>query len=157
MNSLDIESYAKLRPWTSIERCECAARASIYLVDLLTDNPIHCSECRREVDPQVLSLSYKVVDKIASARGIYRSMYSLWLDSGTYEAFAKEQLVNPDSEVNQRGVVAAKLLSETIPAYYWWFSDSDDGEPTKCPNCEGVLSRGHRFGSGRCEMCRVVI
>lgn len=55
------DAYLKLRPWTDIERCECDSVVSLILVDLLTDNPIHCGDCRKEIDPERLQLSVKEI------------------------------------------------------------------------------------------------
>src|SRR5262249_47484969 len=57
------DAYGKLRPWTAIERYECASVDSLFLVDLMTDNPIHCGVCRKEVDPERLRLSVERDDQ----------------------------------------------------------------------------------------------
>jgi len=52
-----MDAYDKLRPWTEIESCECGSVSGLFLVDLLTDNPLHCEFCRKEVDPERLALT----------------------------------------------------------------------------------------------------
>lgn len=56
--------YDKLRPWTAIERCDCQKITSLVLINLHTDNPIHCLHCKNEVDPERIMLSVKLVDGI---------------------------------------------------------------------------------------------
>ncbi len=152
-----MSSYDKLRPWTEIEKCDCKEITSIVLVDILTDNPIHCFNCKNEIDPEILKLDSKLVDDIASWYGVFQSLYNLWLNSGEYEAYAKEKLINKNSQVNVEGMSVAKRLSAYYPSYYWWFSDTDDGELTHCPNCANKLDPNVKFGTGKCESCNVVV
>jgi hypothetical protein len=49
-----------------IERCECGSVESLLLVDLLTDNPIHCGYCRKEIDPERLQLTAEKTNEIGS-------------------------------------------------------------------------------------------
>ena len=152
-----MESYQKLRPWTDIERCECSEVTGLYLVYMLTDNPIHCFSCRKEVDPERLKLTDREVDDVASAMRVYGALYNLWLDSGEYEAWAKQQLVNPAGQVNRKGMEAAKALSLRLPTYYWWFSDYDDEVPENCPSCGDWLDTAVKFGAGKCDACCVAV
>jgi predicted nucleic acid-binding Zn ribbon protein len=152
-----MSSYDKLRPWNDIERCECEKFTSIVLVDILTDNPIHCFRCKKEIDPEALKLDNKLVDDIASWYGVFRSLYNLWLNSGEYEQYAKDKLTDKHSQVNIEGISVAKRLSSFCPSYYWWFHDTDDGEPSHCPNCSKKLDPKVNFGTGKCEACNVVV
>ena len=89
------DAYQRLRPWTDIERCECASVESLLLVDLLTDNPIHCGYCRNEIDPERLQLTAEETEDIAHWFGAANALYRMWLDSGEYEQYAKERLLDP--------------------------------------------------------------
>jgi predicted nucleic acid-binding Zn ribbon protein len=152
-----MNSYDKLRPWTEIEKCDCEKITSIVLVDIMTDNPIHCFNCKNEIDPEVLKLDDKLVDDIASWFSLFQSLYNLWLSSGEYEQYAKEKLKDSYSQVNIEGMYVAKKLSAHFPSYYWWFYDTDDGEPSHCPNCSQKLDLGVKYGTGKCEACNVVV
>src|SRR5215510_4456380 len=74
----------RLRPLTDIESCECASVNGILLVDLLTDNPLHCDFCRKEVDPERLQLTVEETEAVARWFSAADSLYRLWLDSGEY-------------------------------------------------------------------------
>ena len=152
-----MSSYDKLRPWTEIEKCDCKTFTAIVLVDLMTDNPIHCFNCKNEMDPELLKLDSKLVDDIASWFGVFQSLYNLWLNSGEYEQYAKDKLIDKNSQVNIEGMYVAKKLSAQCPSYYWWFYDTDDGEPTHCPNCSQELDQDVKYGTGKCEACNVVV
>jgi hypothetical protein len=82
-------NYEKLRPWTDIERCECTDVSRILLVYTLTDNPVHCHECKGELDPERLKLTSNQVDQIASWLSVFSALYDLRLNSGEYEVWAK--------------------------------------------------------------------
>ena len=152
-----MSSYDKLRPWVELERCSCEMFTSIVLVDILTDNPIHCFNCKNEIDPEKLGLDEKLVDEIASWFHSYKALYALWLNSGEYEQYAKDKLLAKNGQVNVEGMRVAKKLSEFYPTYYWWFYDTDDGEPSQCPNCTADLNSNVKYGTGKCEVCNVLV
>jgi len=158
MDSLaKMDSYSRLRPWTEIEACQCASVEGLFLVDLLTDNPLHCSVCRKEVDPERLKLSSEETDLVARWFTGASALYRLWLDSGEYEQYAKARLVDPVGQVNRLGLEVARTLSARIPTRLWFFHDTDDGEPTRCPICELALDINVKWGTGKCPSCPIQI
>jgi hypothetical protein len=84
-----MDSYHKLRPLTEIEACECATVNGLFLVDILSDNPLHCDFCRKEVDPERLQLTVEETDSVANWFMAASALYRLWLHSGEYEDYAK--------------------------------------------------------------------
>jgi hypothetical protein len=152
-----MNSYDRLRPWTDIEACDCEIVTKLLLIDLLTDNPIHCGVCRREVDPQRIELTAKETDFIASWFSVSSALYRLWLNSGEYEQYAKERLLDPNGQVNRDGREIAITLSIRLPTRLWYFHDTDDGEITHCPVCNERLDTAVKFGTGTCHSCRIQI
>lgn len=150
-----MDAYQKLRPWTNIEACECRSVDALVLVDCLSDNPLHCAACRREVDPARLKLDADEVEAVFRWYFVKNALQKLWLDSGEYEAYAKARLLDPKGQVNQRGIEVAHKLSARIPTRLWLFHDTDDGEPTECPMCERKLDTDVKWGFGRCPVCPV--
>ena len=148
-----MNSYDMLRPWTDIESCECAEVNGLLLVDLLTDNPIHCDACRCEVDPERIHLTTEETESIARWHMAASALYRLWLHSGEYESNAKECLLNPNGQINQDGREIAKMLSKKLPTRLWFFHDADDGTPEKCPVCCKPLDVDVEWGSGKCVAC----
>jgi hypothetical protein len=148
-------SYDRLRPWTDIESCECEEVVGILLVDILTDNPLHCSVCRREVDPERLVLTNEETEAIAHWFDAASALYRLWLHSGEYESYAKARLIDPDGQINRNGRTIAEELSTRIPTQLWIFHDTDDGEPEACPVCGADLDRNVSWGTGQCGECRI--
>lgn len=154
-NPMDI--YSKLRPDLETERCECAEIAEVILVHILTRNPIHCSQCRKEIEPERLELSVQEANDIACCFRTYGALYSLWLDSGEYEGWAKERLLDPRGQVNLQGKTIAAALTKRWPTFYWWFWDTDDGIPESCPSCAEDLTTSPGWGVRRCHRCRVIM
>ena len=152
-----VESYKKLRPFTEIESCECKTVNGLFLVDILSDNPLHCDFCRRKVDPERINLTAKETDGVAGWFMQAQALYALWLHSGEYEDYAKSRLLDPKGQVNKDGIAVAELLSEKIPARLWLFHDSDDGTPANCPVCGEPLDLDVKWGRGKCRTCRVQI
>jgi len=103
-----MDAYQKLRPWTEIEACRCGSVAGLFLVDLLTDNPIHCSDCRREVDPARVQLTVEETELVAHWYSAASALYRLWLNSGEYEDYAKARLIDPEGQVNREGLHVAR-------------------------------------------------
>ncbi len=152
-----MDSYQKLRPWTDIERCNCENVHGLFLIDLLTSNPINCSNCRCEVDPEQLELTSDETEKIARWYSAESALYKLWLDSGEYETYAKTCLIDPLGQVNIDGRAIAKELSKRIPTQLWLFHDTDDGEPENCPICNEPLNLDVKWGTGECRECYIHI
>lgn len=130
---------------------------SLLLIDLLTDNPIHCGVCRKEVDPERLQLTSEETEKIARWFAAASALYRLWLDSGEYENDAKQKLLDPRGQINVDGLALAQQLSVKWPTRLWFFHDTDDGEPTHCPLCKAPLNLNVQWGTGCCEQCRLQI
>ncbi|MFN0108653.1 MAG: hypothetical protein ACKVZH_07340 [Blastocatellia bacterium] len=149
------DAYQKLRPWTEIEHCECVSIESLLLVDLLTDNPIHCGQCRNEIDPERLSLAVEEAESLARWFSAAGALYRLWLDSGEYEQYAKARLLDPQGQINVDGRSIASKLSLKWPTRLWFFYDTDDGEPTTCPVCQNPLDEAVKWGTGFCQQCLI--
>lgn len=150
-----MNAYQKLRPWTEIEACECSSRSGLLLVDLLTDNPLHCDHCRKEIDPERLQLTEQATALVANWFFAASALYRLWLHSGEYEEYAKLQLLNIEGQVNRDGLALAEMLSSIIPTKLWLFYDTDDGIPVECPRCAKPLDANVKWGTGKCESCRI--
>jgi len=149
--------FDKLRPFIALQFCDCKELRELLLVHSLTDNPVHCFHCKGAIDPQRLGLSSKQVDLVSSWHGQFRALYSLWLDSGEYEAWAKAQLLEPNGQVNRSGLAVAASLTTLLPTYYWWFHDESDPVPHSCPVCSIRLSPARLHGHGQCNNCQVVV
>ena len=150
-----MDAYQKLRPWTQIEACQCTAIEGLFLIDMLTDNPLHCSACRNEVDPERIALTIEETEQVAAWFSTASALYRLWLDSGEYEDYAKAHLLDPMGQVNRAGLAVAQTLSAKIPTWLWFFHDTDDGEPTHCPVCRAALDTTVKWGAGQCSTCRI--
>jgi hypothetical protein len=148
-------TYNKLRPWTAIDVCKCETVTELLLVDLLTDNPIHCASCRGEIDPERLQLTDNEVESIAGWHSVAGALYRLWLDSGEYEDYAKQKLLDPRGQVNQQARELAAALSSRLPTRFWYFHDADNGDPTACPVCGEQLDTAVDWGLGICRPCHV--
>ena len=124
-------SYAKLQPselTPDDELCRCLDMPPIKLMHALNENPIHCMNCNLEVIPETLALTERILEEISRWNNIYHAIYILWLDSGTYEAWAKEQLVDITSDVNVRGREVQRDLHKIRSCYYWYFQDESVDE-----------------------------
>ena len=150
-----MDVYQRLRPRTDIEPCNCPSINGLLLVDLLTDNPLHCDFCRNQVDPERLQLTVEETEAVARWFSSAAALYRLWLDSGEYEVYAKSCLLDPKGQINRDGIALARRLSARVPTRLWFFSDTDDGVPTNCPVCLEPLELAVKWGTGVCKACPI--
>jgi predicted nucleic acid-binding Zn ribbon protein len=131
-------SYAKLRPpepTPDDELCRCLNTSPIKLMHALSENPVRCMNCNLEVIPETLVLSEQAIEDISSWNNIYHAIYVLWLDSGVYEVWAREQLADITSNVNMRGRDVQRDLNEIRRCYYWHFQDESVDEYSPLRSC----------------------
>jgi hypothetical protein len=159
----ETDPYWKLRPISATpedEVCRCEFGVAVILRDGLTDNPLFCVECHGEVPPERLGFDARLAEDIASWRSAYDSLFRLWLDSGEYEPWAKARLMDPSGQVNTRGRNLVERLNAFVPAFYWWFKDTDAPESERlciCPVCSGALTPYGKRDLRACEACRILV
>ncbi len=159
------DPYFKLRPpqpTPEDEICKCEGVKPVKLMQALGYNPLNCIDCNLEILPESLALSESLVEDIAEWAGLYEAIDTLWLDSGPYESWAKDQLSDIDSPVNQRGLDVRKKLEGIRPCYYWYFQDesADDFEAaTICPSCRRPLTPYLQgiFPQLICQSCKIIM
>ena len=99
---------------------------------------------------------------VAQWNALYHAIDVLWLDSGAYEAWAREQLADITSAVNTLGRAVQSELNDTRRCYYWYFQDQsvDEYRPLRsCPVCGGALRDypAGIFGQRVCERDSIVV
>jgi predicted nucleic acid-binding Zn ribbon protein len=158
------DTYFRLRPPAPTpedEICSCVDGKPIKLMCALTYNPVHCIDCNLEILPKSLGLDATFAEAVAKWGSVYDALDRLWLDSGEYESWAKAELENVCSSVNQRGREVAAQLNAIRRCYYWLFQDQStpDFEPIRvCPACtrELRLYEGGVFRQLICDSCSIV-
>jgi len=154
------DPYFKLRPEppTPVEGlCDCQRVAEIYLAHKLRSNPVYCLSCNGQIPPDKLGCGEQLAEDIASWNSVYGALYHLWLDSGEYETWARERLLDPKGQVNLRGMELVGLLDSIAKTYYLWFYESDESAPTTCPLCGAALTAREGCRFAMCENCRVIV
>jgi len=134
------------------------------LMTALTENPIHCLDCGREVDPGAIALPEELVEAVAHWNWIAGAIERLELDSGPYEKWAEAQLLDPASPVNREGLELRGLLEATRRCYFVFFQQMTEDlsayvVPDSCPGCGSPLGKPPQGTPGRrvCEPCSVVL
>jgi hypothetical protein len=149
----------KLKPERSSaeDHCNCAAPYEGYLAHKLVANPLHCLHCDGEIPLKNLQLSGPVIDALASWNSVFGALYSLWLDSGEYESWAKAQLLNAKGQVNVQGIAVCRSLNCLSVAYYLWFYEEPANRPASCPICKQEFVATHWRRRLACHTCAVVV
>ncbi|CAB1072249.1 hypothetical protein D1AOALGA4SA_1486 [Olavius algarvensis Delta 1 endosymbiont] len=153
------DTYSKLRPEPPTpkdEICDCANISEIYLAHKLGSNPIHCLGCSGEVLPDRLEFGERLAETIAYWNSVYGSLYQLWLDSGEYEDWARDRLLDPKGQVNTTGIDLVKELSSFAKAYYLWFYENTSQAPDRCLLCGANLIVREGILFKFCEPCLLI-
>jgi ribosomal protein S27AE len=161
----DRDPYESLRPESPTpddDLCQCDDRPPIVLQDHLSSNPFACLKCNLEVPPERIGFTAELAGHIAFWWNLYRALYTLWLDSEDYEAWATTQLEDPAGRVNVKGLELVEDLNKYRRAYYRWFQDQsvDNFVPlTQCPRCsaELVAAVGTLGPSWVCDKCSIAL
>jgi Zn-ribbon-containing, possibly nucleic-acid-binding protein (DUF2310) len=156
-------SYWRLRPAKPTpddETCHCPPGTDVILRDGLSDNPLACATCNGEVPPERLGFDPRLTEDIVFWLSAADSLLRLWLDSGEYESWAADRLLDPKGQVNAVGLEIVARLNAFNPAYYWWFSDPELTEtqsPTHCPVCSVPFDKHPARGARMCAACRILM
>lgn len=97
------EVYERLLPPAATpvdEICACAAGTPIKLASAagLGFNPLRCLKCNLEVPPERLGFGRELADRIATWLRSYGAIDTLELESGSYESWARAELLGEPSE-----------------------------------------------------------
>ncbi|MBL4770423.1 MAG: hypothetical protein JKY61_04645 [Planctomycetes bacterium] len=152
------DPYAKLRapsPTPLEDLCKCTDSPPIILVAHLSSCPLACMRCIREVSPEAIGFPAPLADELASWQKFHDCFYLLWLDSGEFKEWARDQLLALTSPVNRRGMQAAVELNEHHPAFYGWFQEGVDTPATTCPACGSPLTK--LDSRTVCSPCLIVV
>jgi hypothetical protein len=155
----EVDPYGKLRappPTPEDELCACGGAPAILLAPHLSENPLLCFDCLREVPPERIGFGEALAERLAAWRSFHDCFYLLWLDSAEFEAWARGQLEAPESPVNQRARELVASLAAFRPTYHWWFRHDALRPLDACPRCHGALvtERAHQI-CGRCAIAVV--
>jgi Zn-ribbon-containing, possibly nucleic-acid-binding protein (DUF2310) len=162
-HSTEVDRYWKLRPdgpTPTEEQCHCLQLTTIMLRDSFSNNPHYCMACNGEVTPERVGFDASLSEDIARWLDIHRSLFRLWLSSGEYERWASDRLSDPNGAVNVTGRELTARLSQYLPTYYWWFTDTEvpvEDRPSHCPVCHGTLADTSGWCLGVCHGCRILV
>ena len=110
-----------------IEKCNCNSDFPVVLQHQLTENALVCANCNLDKE---LELFASLKKEIANWNQSYNRIYEEWLETENHI----EELSNPLSNLNEKGLQVTTRLNTIIPAYYWLHID--EGKTfMKCPRC----------------------
>jgi predicted nucleic acid-binding Zn ribbon protein len=162
MKLLDYAHLKPPKPTPKREICKCKKRKAIKLMaSCLWYNPIHCIDCNLEVLPESINLDQKLIQEVVYWSRIYGAVDRLWLDSNSYEEWAKAELADINSRINKMGLSANRSMNKFQKCYYRHFQDESDDNYIpfeKCPKCRRNLEdyNGGIFLQKICEKCLII-
>ena len=158
------DPYARLRPPPPTppdEICSCEVEKPVKLMDALGPNPIHCIDCNLEVPPERIGFGADLAERIAHWARRYGSIDCLWLDSGEYEEWARRELSDIRSPVNEEGMAVRAEIDKLRTCFYWYFQDesaADFRALSLCPLCREPLDDYDEgiFAQRFCRACGIL-
>jgi len=162
----DRDIYAGLRPPDPTppnEICACSGDKPIKLMYALSFNPVNCIDCNLEVPPERLGFDRETAQGVVYWRAMCEAIEFLWRDSGSYEAWARQQLSDINSPVNTLGRKVQQDLNKIHRCYYQYFQGAEGDEIpfSMCPACGGPLEE-YAYGRSKsllaklCEKCSII-
>jgi hypothetical protein len=151
------DPFFRLRPQPPTpedELCDCRQANDIYLAHKLGSNPLYCLSCNGEVAPERLGFGEALAERIARWNTAYGALYALWLDSGEYEPWAKEKLMDIKGQVSRDGLEVVRELGAFAKTYYLWFYE--DKPPATCPACGAPLHFREDCKRLLCDRCHII-
>jgi len=97
--SNEADPFWKLRPPPPTppeELCSCARTSSVVLQSRLGSNPLACLRCNGEVAPERVGFTAALAEELAFWRDFHDAFYTLWLDSGEFEDWARALSRTPE-------------------------------------------------------------
>jgi predicted nucleic acid-binding Zn ribbon protein len=143
------------------ELCSCSPNPPVKLMSALGNHPIHCVNCNLAVPLERLALTESLVNTLVHWQRLYNAIDLLWLDSGEYEEWARQQLSDIHSYINRLGRKAQQELNPIYRCYYWYFQDESASDYTPfiaCPVCGQRLQDYPNgiFKQRICEACGII-
>jgi predicted nucleic acid-binding Zn ribbon protein len=135
-----------------IEKCNCKSEFPAVLQHHLTENAIVCSNCN--LDKEIV-LTDDLKKEIIDWNHDYNIVYKNWLELDN----SIEELTNPSSNLNERGLQITAKLNAIIPTYYWWHVD-EGITFNNCPKCKETLMIVENEYTGKhkvCDKCKMLI
>ncbi len=135
------------------EKCQCPKEYPLVLQYHLVEEVLVCSHCNLDKEFGELPPSIKM--EIANWTKSYRKAFKKWLVGPD----RLDELSNPQSSLNQKGLAIAAKLNTMLPTYYWWHVNEDEYFDA-CPNCgkgfQTVLN-GYAEHHKVCQQCRILV
>lgn len=134
------------------EKCNCKFKYPTVLQHNLTENAIVCSNCNLD---RVLNLISDLNKEIREWNLAYNKTYKIWLNSDK----EIEELDNPLSNLNIKGLQITLKLNAINPSYYWWHIN-EDKTFSNCPNCDNkllIVDNSYSDSHKVCNNCRILI
>ena len=134
------------------EYCICEKMYDQKLMYSFDDNEFCCMNCNLPKKGKINS-----DQEIVNWKFEYDLIYRIWLNSGSYENWAKNELENINSKINQIGI----KLAEKYNCFYWLHRDNlyDKKIDIKCPSCGASMMQysSNIINQKVCKKCMIVV
>jgi len=146
---IGIDAYLRDEPM-----CLCTNRKVVLIsIDYITlGSPFLCMMCRRRVKTN--QISFPVPD-LYDWQKLFARIEEIYINSSLYAGWAKNELANIKSKLNQRAISLAMLIDKhNHEEIYYELPQELLCPRTKCPNCGATFTEiaGNRI----CKNCHIL-
>jgi len=140
-----------------IPPCRCEVRAPFKIAMTHEDSPCICLACDGTVALNELEISEDYRRELVAWRREYEAVHALWREAGVYAAWARTELHDLKSPINESGRILASGMPPAYMAYYA-AARGDGASPSRCERCNSRLSppSGYEAAGLACDACRIL-
>jgi len=150
------------------DSCHCKEH-SFYILFIFTEesgSPVICGDCGKEIPLIHIPYLFDEMEHhtITNWQIVYESVINLWVDSLS-DRFSKRQIINPNSELNKRGLeICTELEKQTGKPCYLFLNNliglnelsKNNKELDVCPKCKGKFKIVKNYQIDKvCDQCRL--
>ena len=149
--------YPENEYYANDDSCHCSNTPPMVMLSRYNKNPLVCLSCNADISPEKIKIDIEMIAKLQEWQVVYDCIDRLWLDSGTYEAWAMSELSKLESDVNKLGFEVQTMMQKYAKTYYWWFQNVGSKEKplSFCPKCTQLLEK--KEDKLICEKCLIVM
>ncbi|MHC4663881.1 MAG: DUF2310 family Zn-ribbon-containing protein [Planctomycetota bacterium] len=140
-----------------IPPCRCPIRGPFKITLTHDDTPCICLECEGAIPLNELEIPENYRRELVAWHREFRLVHALWREAGVYSAWARQELHDVNSPINESGRILVKGMPEHYTVYYV-VELGENPNPKKCIRCGKELSRltGHETAGAACSECSLL-
>jgi hypothetical protein len=121
------------------------------------ETPCVCLECDGLISLESLEIPENHRMELIAWHREFNAVHTLLYESGVYLTWARQELHDITSPINESGIILSAGLAEAFPVYYA-FDPDNEPPPVNCPRCSGEIEPlpGYETAGPVCKACGII-